>query len=88
MWKQGNVNGFEFNAKVYRTPSDMGIDQGRISKLTLKQGGKIVVSYDRGWDIRPATTEQKQAVAELVKKYSRPAPAGLVGFLSRLGVRA
>jgi hypothetical protein len=32
----------------------LSINEGRISKLTIKINGKITANYDRGWDIEPA----------------------------------
>lgn len=70
MWTEGNINGFEYSAKVYDEASDMGINRGRISKLDMSKGGRIVASYDRGWDMRPTTADEKAAVKALVKKYA------------------
>ena len=39
--------------KVFEEPSEYGINQGRISKLTLKNNNKVIANYDRGWDIMP-----------------------------------
>ena len=39
----------------YDSPSDMGIDSGRVSKLTIRNRitGRIVAHYERGWDVKP-----------------------------------
>ncbi len=52
MWKQGEIDGYEYEAKVYDTGSKYGIDNGRVSKLWIQDPlTKIVVySYDRGLD--------------------------------------
>ena len=74
MWarnvKEGTINGFAYSLKRYRTSSDMGINRGRISKLTLSKAGCPVVHYDRGWDQYPQTNEAKAAVAKLLEKYN------------------
>ena len=31
----------------------MKLDGGRISKLCFKIDNKVVVNYDRGWDVKP-----------------------------------
>ena len=70
MWTEGNINGYRYSVKVYDEASDMGINKGRISKLDMSKGGKLVASYDRGWDKRPTTADEKAAVKALVKKYA------------------
>ena len=42
-----------FWAKVYDEGSEYGINEGRISKLSIKVDGVTTLSYDRGWDIEP-----------------------------------
>lgn len=78
MWKQGVIgipNGegsytaVKYCAKIYDEPSKYGIEEGRISKLELRQGGKIVYNYDRGLDIPPQTAEAEMALAILLKEY-------------------
>lgn len=72
-WKIGKV---EVNGKVYKygikhfdEPSKYGIKQGRISKLFLENSdGKLVVNYDRGWDIKPKKDENN-AIWLIMKKY-------------------
>lgn len=58
MWKEGSirVNGdiFHYWMKQFDEGSEWGIDGGRISKLMLKRGGKIVYNYDRSLDVAPA----------------------------------
>ena len=47
-----------------------GIDEGRISKLTLKRSGEMVCNYNRGWDIDPADENTAAALAILMKDYN------------------
>jgi hypothetical protein len=64
-WTSGKITtmpGYTFTAKVYDEPSSHGIEGGKISKLQIKKDGKQVVNYDRGWDERPKTPEQKEAL--------------------------
>ena len=59
MWTQGAIgikdeNGrmvsISYWVKHFEEESQFGIDNGRISKLMLKQDGKVVYNYDRGED--------------------------------------
>ena len=67
MWKEGSikVNGdiFHYWIKQYEEGSEWGIEGGRISKLMLKRGGKIVCNYDRGWDIKPDEDDEQANIA-------------------------
>lgn len=56
--------------KVYDEPSKFGINNGKISKLQLKQNGEIVANYDRGWDIHPATKEAEIALCILLNQHN------------------
>ena len=78
MWKQGAIgipNGqggytsVKYCAKVYDEPSEFGIEEGRISKLSLTQNGRIVYNYDRGLDLDCQTEEAELALAILLKEY-------------------
>lgn len=62
MWTQGAIgipsgNGgmtsVSYWVKHYDNESQFGIDNGRISKLTLVQDSKVVYNYDRGEDVEP-----------------------------------
>lgn len=66
-WVSGKVGGYVFEAKLFDDSSTFGINNGRVSKLSiyddstrLSKGffASCIVNYDRGWDIRP-TKEQK-----------------------------
>ena len=56
--------------KHYEKESQFGIDNGRISKLILKQDGKLVYNYDRGEDIEPQTPEAEKALAILIYQFN------------------
>ena len=45
-------------------------ENGRISKLMLKQDGKVVYNYDRGEDIEPQTPEAEKALAILIYQFN------------------
>lgn len=65
-WVNGAIDGFRFHAKVYDTGSRFGINNGRVSKLEIrdrKTGGgtyERIVNYDRGWEIEPADGKHKE----------------------------
>lgn len=64
-WTKGEITsmpGYRFWAKVFEIPSSYGIDSGKISKLEIRKDGEPVVRYERGWDLRPETDEDKQAL--------------------------
>jgi len=57
-WVKGEVGRFRFDAKLYNTPSRLGIDGGRVSTLAIFDGEQFnhndcEIYYDRGWDIEP-----------------------------------
>lgn len=79
MWKQGaigipisngNIVSVSYWVKHYEEESRFGIDNGRISKLTLYQDSKVVYNYDRGEDVEPQTPEAETALAILIKEYN------------------
>ena len=59
-------------AKVYDEGSEYGINEGRISKLTIKVDGKTTLSYDRGWDLEPSEDDEvtKRALAVILEEYN------------------
>ncbi|MHB8963093.1 MAG: DUF7678 domain-containing protein [Saccharofermentanales bacterium] len=72
MWKEGSLkihnSIFHYWMKVYEEGSKFGIDGGRVSKLMLKRDGKVVCSYDRGWDINPDDQDTQLALGLLLHK--------------------
>jgi len=75
MWKEGTlkVNGktYRYWIKQYDTGSVYGIDGGRISKLMIKRGNKIVCNYERGWGIEPTDAEAEEALNMILKAENR-----------------
>lgn len=78
MWKEGTIGvpnkdgkytAVHYSAKFFDEDSIYGINEGRISKLELRQDGKTVYNYDRGLDIPPQTAEAEMALAILLKEY-------------------
>lgn len=74
MWKKGSIKTensvIHYWIKVYEGGSQYGIDQGRISKLTLKRDDKIIANFDRGWDVEPVDLDAEIAVAILLKEHN------------------
>ena len=63
----------EYNGNTYRIclvafeePSQYGINNGRISKLDIRVDDRIVVNYDRGWDVRVKPNTDTEAVYNAV----------------------
>ena len=74
-WQEGTVaikgGCYRFWVKAYEEPSQYGIDGGRISKLMIKRGGKIVANYDRGWDLEPVDFSTEAALAIIRYEYDK-----------------
>jgi hypothetical protein len=64
-----NTNPCSLQAKIYDEGSDYGIDEGRVSKLSVKldHSNCLLVDYDRGFGVEP-TTFGKTLASELAKK--------------------
>jgi hypothetical protein len=66
-WVIGEATGgYKFEAKVFDAGSLYGIDGGRVSKLGVRKDNKIVVNYDRGWDVPPQTPEVKAVYRRII----------------------
>lgn len=67
-WIIGEMGNYTFCAKHFDEPSEFGINNGRTSKLSIqdKNTKKYIVNYDRGWDIKPKTKENKTILKNLV----------------------
>lgn len=50
MWVQGTLKvedqAISYSIKVFEEPSEYGINQGRISKLTLENNNKVIANYE------------------------------------------
>lgn len=80
-WKQAKlgwltVEGEDFTATFFRFEfgSQYGIDNGRLSKLTIKRKStnECIANYDRGWDIKPAMNHEDIAefYNEVLRQYN------------------
>jgi hypothetical protein len=83
-WVSAVVNDGEYkvSSKLFDDGSTFGIDNGRVSKLSIRRTSEIVdhdwfsgciVNYDRGWDIHPKT-EKETAVFKAVLEFLENAP--------------
>lgn len=78
-WVEGNIGEYNFEAKLFDEGSQYGIDNGRVSKLSIWSEkirqeknnffSDCIVNYDRGWDIEPKNQyiEHFNAVMELLE---------------------
>jgi len=68
-WLEGTVNrypDYTFRAKVYDAGSVSGIEKGRISKLQVRCGDRVVMNYERGWDQHPASRRDRNVLQEIL----------------------
>lgn len=80
-WVKGLVNNgeFSFTSKLFDEGSIYGINEGRVSKLSISIGDRwtgfntCIVNYDRGWDIEPEENEHIK-VFKLVLEFLENAP--------------
>ena len=60
-WCSGICEGTEFHAKLFDVGSTFGINDGRVSKLSIhSETLGTVCNYDRGWDVPPKRGFQRQ----------------------------
>ena len=70
MWTQGTINGYAYWVKHYEEDSQFGIENGRISKLSIRKNGKELYNYDRGLDFDNLDADGKMIYNELLKQYN------------------
>jgi len=78
MWKQGQIAApisntiYTYWAKVYEEGSEFGINQGRISKLTICKQGETrdLYNFDRGLDLPPANEEVETVLNIILAKHN------------------
>ena len=78
MWHTGRIgspsgNGiYEYHAKVYDTGSEWGINQGRVSKLSIRKVGETawLYNWDRGADVECANEEVETVLNIILAKYA------------------
>lgn len=69
-WDKGVIDGYSYEALVFPEGSVYGINDGNISKLSIKDpNGKLVLNYDRGWDIKP-NAKTKKIMDKILDRYN------------------
>ena len=78
-WVAGTVDKYNFSAKLFDEGSTFGINDGRVSKLSIHDEKvrqeqmnffvACIVNYDRGWDIEPEEEHKEyfDAVMDLLE---------------------
>ncbi len=77
MWSEGIVScpstgsNYKYWVKHYEESSPLGIEGGKISKLTIRRVGETrdLCNYDRGWDIELGD-EVKAVYTIILSKYN------------------
>lgn len=64
---------YGINGKVFLDGSVFGIDNGPISKLYIRNENerKVIVNYERGWDIVPETEYDKQIMDRVMQELQK-----------------
>lgn len=77
-WFTGTIGGYPFQVKVTEEESPFGIMDGRIIKLFItekpngeKHGKEELISYERGWNKKPASKEADELVDALYEFFSQ-----------------
>ena len=70
MWTEGTMDGYEYWVKHYEEGSSYGIDEGRISKLSIRKNGVEVYGYDRGLDHDDLDANDRKVYAKLLKMFN------------------
>jgi len=72
-WVSGKIEGtkYIFSSKLFDVGSGYGINDGRVSKLSIYEDGKsffdsVIVNYDRSWDVIPETEEERDIYHEVL----------------------
>ncbi|QBY02534.1 hypothetical protein E2K80_18800 [Rhodophyticola sp. CCM32] len=60
-----SMPGYSFEARMMDEPSDYGINGGSIDRLDIHKDGKLVASYDKGWDIPPQDVAVREALQRI-----------------------
>ena len=68
---------FHVSLKYYISPSEFGIDGGRVSKLWISEktdSGRVMIrcNYDRGWDLPPDISDStlKAVYKSIIDRYN------------------
>jgi hypothetical protein len=76
-WKTYRIGMLTVQAKVFAQSSQFGVDNGRVSKISIYDDGQRRVSgffeacavhYDRGWDIKPTSKFMRRILKRAMDK--------------------
>jgi hypothetical protein len=71
MWKSGIIQGYKYEIKQYGEGSQFGINEGKISKLSIRdKDGKWVYNFDRGLDFDKLNETGKAVYAQILAEYN------------------
>ncbi len=75
LWKSGYIGEYTYQAKVYGCGSEYGIENGCISKMSIRKGSiregyKELYHYDRGLDFDRLDAEGREVYEQILKKYN------------------
>ena len=74
MWEMGEIEvrgtKVKYWVKHFEDVSMFGIDGGRISKMECRIENERILSYERGWEMKPRTAIAKLAFATLKEKFN------------------
>jgi len=83
-WTEGRVGPYHFHAKLFDEGSTYGINNGRVSKLSIYTQEAIdtghlgfefmIIHYERGWDIKVPRTKGVRAHFNALMKFLESAP--------------
>lgn len=71
MWEYGELDGYQWEAKVYDKGSIFGIGGGRVSKLSIT-GKDVDISYERGWGKEPVNEAGREILAKVLALFPEP----------------
>ncbi len=68
--KDGGKKIIHYRVKAMAEADNTGINNGKISKLTLRMNGEFIAKYDGTWEIEPACQEAALALCILLNNYN------------------
>ena len=70
MWSKGEISGYKYEVKHYSEGSQYGIEEGKISKLSIRKNGEWVYNYDRGLDFDNLDEAGKAVYTQILAQYN------------------
>lgn len=63
---------YTFMAKISDEPSEFGIDEGKVFKLSIVRKGEDeeIVVYDRGWEVYPEDNDVEEVIDVVLGRVS------------------